>query len=330
MQSLARMGKIQIKEGDVTEPVTDSTNDLCAPDSLSAPGSTFDGVSLSWDTVDGPTVYRMEYRELGEDDWVAGDEVEEPDPVPARINHTQGGLDCDRVYELRVRSGSGAAGSRVWGEASEAVGKRTDNLCIPTGLEAAGQTDRVALGWDAVTGANAYLVQHREPGTDRWGPETTVAGGATTHTVRGLMCNTEYEFQVTSARVSQKGVVARGGSATITRGTAQCPPVMTTARDASQVVESNNANFTVTADRAPASALVVEVTVNQDGDFTSQATPYTAMVTIAANSTEGSLTVEIDNDEVDEDNGSVTVTILTRTPTTALPPTGWATRPRPR
>ena len=277
------------------------------------PTSTFDGVRLTWGTVDGATVYRVEYRETIKGQWVTGDVVEEPDPEPERMSHTQDELACNHGYEFRVRSGRGEGDNLVWGsEASMSEDAVTDNLCIPERLGSTGQTSyTVTLSWTAVPMVEAYLVQHRESGMDTWGTETRVTG-TTSHTVPGLTCDTEYEFRVTSARISQKGVVDRGGAAVSmpVRTNASCVPTVTIVADDSdsEVNEGEDVVFKVTVDQAPSADLTVGVTVTQEGEYFDEDMAPNS-VTISGDSDSAILTIETEADDVDEADGSVTATI---------------------
>ena len=75
----------------------------------------------------------------------------------------------------------------------------------------------------------------------------------------------------------------------------------------SPVTEGTAATFRLTADPAPATELTVMVSVTDSGDFI--AGPAPTMVTIAAGETTATLTVETDDDRVDEANGMITATV---------------------
>ena len=86
-------------------------------------------------------------------------------------------------------------------------------------------------------------------------------------------------------------------------------PEVTIAAGPSPVTEGADASFTVTASPAPASALTVKLTVSQSGNFaTSGSTGSSKTVSVP---TSGSATHSVStvNDNTDENNGSVTVTV---------------------
>ena len=89
------------------------------------------------------------------------------------------------------------------------------------------------------------------------------------------------------------------------------PPVVTIAAKAASVTEGGDAVFTLTADRAPASALTVELAVSEtgEGDHVAAADEGPAAVTIAKDATEAVFTLATVNDAVDEPDTSATVTV---------------------
>ncbi len=299
-----------------TETVTVEDPSMLPPPTVyGMPSSTFESVTLTWNAVDSASVYRVEYRETPNGEWELGDVVEEPDPEPMEVTHTQDGLECSTKYEFRVRSGRGDVANPAWGtDASTPVEAETGVLCAPTGLRSTAQTSYTAtLEWDAVTDVDAFQVQHRLAGTGSWGSGGTVVEETTAHIVKDLECDTQYEFRVTSAEVSSLGIEALGGSAMTEpiRTDAACLPTVTIeAVDIdSEVNEGEDVEFKVSRDHAPASALVVDVDVTQIGEFIEGMIPASAI--IPANSDSTILTIGSEADDVVESDGSVTITLDT-------------------
>ena len=94
------------------------------------------------------------------------------------------------------------------------------------------------------------------------------------------------------------------------------PPVSQQPRDAPEVTisagttpvtEGTAATFTITASTAPSSALTVNVNVSEDGDVISDTVPST--VTINANATTATLTVDTVNDQADEGASKITAEV---------------------
>ncbi len=83
------------------------------------------------------------------------------------------------------------------------------------------------------------------------------------------------------------------------------PPVVSIAAG-SGVVEGGDAVFTVTADPAPSSALTVDVTVSQSGDY--GVSTGSRQVTVSTSGS-GTLTVSTTGDSADEVDGSVTAVV---------------------
>ncbi|MYA62337.1 MAG: hypothetical protein F4X94_07175, partial [Dehalococcoidia bacterium] len=84
-------------------------------------------------------------------------------------------------------------------------------------------------------------------------------------------------------------------------------PEVTITANKSSITEGDDIEFTVTLNNAPSSELTVKVSVTQSGSYIS-GTPPTS-VTIAARQTTVSFTIETDDDDVDESDGSITAQI---------------------
>ena len=89
-------------------------------------------------------------------------------------------------------------------------------------------------------------------------------------------------------------------------------PEVTIAAGAS-VTEGADASFTVTASPSPASALTVNLTVGQSGNFASSGSTGSSKTVSVPTSGSATYPVSTVDDDTDEDNGSVTVTVNTGT-----------------
>ncbi len=89
------------------------------------------------------------------------------------------------------------------------------------------------------------------------------------------------------------------------------PPVVSIAAKAASVTEGGAAAFTLTADRAPDADLTVTLSVAEtgDGDHLAAADEGSATAVIAKGATEAVFSVATVDDDVDEPDGSVTVTL---------------------
>ena len=88
-------------------------------------------------------------------------------------------------------------------------------------------------------------------------------------------------------------------------------PTVTISRNAASMREDANAVFTVRRDRAAATSIRVYVDVSEVGDFIDGTAPTSVL--IGPNRTTATLTVSINDDTVDEPDGSVTAAIRDRT-----------------
>ena len=86
-------------------------------------------------------------------------------------------------------------------------------------------------------------------------------------------------------------------------------PEVTIAAGSSSVTEGADASFTVTASPSPASALTVNLTVGQSGNFASSGSTGSSKTVSVPTSGSATYLVSTVNDNTDENNGSVTVTV---------------------
>ena len=86
-------------------------------------------------------------------------------------------------------------------------------------------------------------------------------------------------------------------------------PGVTIAAGSSSVTEGASASFTVTASPSPASALIVKLTVSQSGNFATSGSIGSSKTVSVPTSGSATYLVSTVNDNTDENNGSVTVTV---------------------
>ena len=87
------------------------------------------------------------------------------------------------------------------------------------------------------------------------------------------------------------------------------PPVITISAKAASVTEGTDAVFTVTADRAPAVDLPVQLAVSESGDHIAAQYEGAHTATLAKGTITVEMTIPTVNDNADEPNGTVTATL---------------------
>ena len=180
----------------------------------------------------------------------------------------------------------------------------------PTGLSATAGDRQVALSWSDPGNSNISKYQYRQgTGTtvtwDSWTDISNSSATTTRHTVTGLTNGTEYSFQVRAVAV---GSVNGTESATVT-ATPLVPEI--TIKSGTAVTEGTAAAFTVSASPVPASNLTVNLTVAEatGSNFVASNNKGMKTVDIPASSRSMTYTVATEDDNMDESNGSVTVTV---------------------
>ena len=281
--------------------ITPSCPVLPAPENLTVTSSDDDSVNLGWDAVSGAHRYRVERSLNGNSGWSAlSSTITGP-------SYTDTTVTCNTTYYYRVRvRGDGYPHSTNWSAASGNVSitpscplaPPPENLTVTSSDD-----DSVSLGWDAVAGAYYYKIERRLSGSTNWVHQGYRFHTDTTYTANGAECGTHFRVR-TRGDGHPYSTTYGGGSSSVTRG---CGPTVTIAAVQSPVTEGGHAQFTLTASSAPSSSLQVTIQVTESGSFLTGTIPGT--VTIAADATSADLSLQTDDDEVYEDNGSVTVTI---------------------
>ena len=179
----------------------------------------------------------------------------------------------------------------------------------PTGVTATAGDGQVALSWADPSNSQISKYQYRQGSGsplvwESWTDIPNSDATTTTHTVTGLTNGTEYSFQVRAF----VGATAGTESATET-ATPRMPEITITAGMA--VTEGTAAVFTISASPVPASNLTVNLTIAESAgsDFVASDDEDMKTVTIPASSGSVTYTVATEDDNMDESNGSVTVTV---------------------
>ena len=199
----------------------------------------------------------------------------------------------------------------------ESVGTgATPRVRPPTAVTATAGHARVQLAWRPhahaapdVPWQTRHAAEAATPAERQWSEWIDAPGGATARgvAVTGLVHGTTYVFEVrgvSSAGVSSEHDVSKPVAVTATLGL----PALSIAADEA-VTEGGTATFTITADRALATDLVVNVSVTQgaDDDYLPDTLPTS--VTIAAGATTATVSVALPDDDAVEPDGVVTATI---------------------
>ena len=175
-----------------------------APTGVTGSSPTRDSIYVNWNSVDGASKYRVQYRESPNGTWqTATSNDQEPG---LRVS----GLECGTSYEFRVTAfGNGTDATAEWGAYSNASDAVSTLACLP--LVAAPTVTvttpvprgTASLTWPYQANVEKYRVRYRVDGTTSWttsNANIAPSGDAETansHTVTGLSCGNDYELEVT-------------------------------------------------------------------------------------------------------------------------------------
>ncbi|MDE0471678.1 MAG: fibronectin type III domain-containing protein, partial [Ekhidna sp.] len=226
----------------------------------------------------------------------------------ATVSYTVSGLTGGTAYAFRIRAVAGAVNGAPSLE-------RTATPLAPAPLKPAGFSATagnavVTLTWTDPENGDITGWQYRQKeGSDAYGSWIPIGGSTAatvSHTVSGLTNGTVYTFRLRAVAGSVDGVASNEVMA------APADPAVTIMAGTSPVTEGTAAAFTVSAVPAPTADLTVKLTVAEamGSDFVASSDEGMKTVTIPAASGSVNYTVATVNDDSDEPDGSVTVTII--------------------
>ena len=275
-------------------------NPPAAPTGLTATAGSGQ-VTLSWTAPNNSTIDNWQYRrKAGTSSF--GSWMDIPNSTATTTAYTVTSLTNGTAYTFEVRAVAGTAN----GPSSNQV-MATPFLAAPTGLTATAGDGQVALSWTNPNNSTItrYQFQQKE-GTSDYSSWTTISGSTaatTTHTIARLTNGTSYTLRIRA----QAGTVS-GRPSNEVMATPQTP--MIEVRAGTAVTEGMAAAFTITANPPPASNLSVNLAVTETAgsNFIASGSEGAKRVMI---SNSGSVTYAIAtiNDDIDEPDGGVSVTI---------------------
>ena len=141
---------------------------------LSAPGMTGvmndnGGITITWDSVDGSSEYRIYRRGAGETSWTYLTTVK-------GNSYTDNNVKSGAYYRYTVRSASG----KVFG-GYDTNGKVLRCIATPVLLDVVANDSKVTLSWGKVDGATGYYVYHKLEGAKYWTRIAVVTDGSTSY-----------------------------------------------------------------------------------------------------------------------------------------------------
>ena len=180
--------RVRTVDGSRTSGWTDSvsaTTDVQPPGNPEADEESASSVRVTWDAVSGADRYDLHYREDG-GSWGS------PVNVGSATEYLVGSLTAATLYDFELRT---VAGSRTsdW-TASVSATTRSPDPEPPVNFRSTGATaTTVALGWDAVSGADHYRIRRAASGENDWASFTAETTSAVDG---GLDPATTYRYQI--------------------------------------------------------------------------------------------------------------------------------------
>lgn len=128
-----------------------------------------EGITITWDSVDGSSEYRIYRRGAGETSWTYLTTVK-------GNSYTDNDVKSGAYYRYTVRSASG----KVFG-GYDTTGKVLKCIATPVILDVVASESQVTLQWTPVEGATGYYVYHKLEGAKYWTRIAVVTDGSTSY-----------------------------------------------------------------------------------------------------------------------------------------------------
>ena len=272
-------------------------------------------LAVSWDAPANPSSspikntivqYQVQWKS-GSEDYDAGSRQAVTELPPA-LSHTITGLTNATEYTVRVRAvstvhdGAWSSGAAATPAVSDDATLRSLTLTAPaTDLDHAFDSATVSYDAKVSTGASSITVT-ADTTDDGASYEVKLDGVADDDGTLSL--TGAGPFTITIEVTAADGAATQTYTVTVTR----TDPTVSIRSDSESVSEADgSATFTLTRNLDAAAALTVAVTVSQEGDYLGTPIPVNAVFNTGDQET--TLTVPIDDDDLDEADGSVTATV---------------------
>ena len=295
-----------------------------APTSLTATASGQTTINLSWtapsSTGGSPiTGYRIQWSADGSNPWT---NLTRTNTTATATTDSHTGLTAGTTRHYRVYAinsvGESAQPSNVISATTSTTAPTAPDAPTSLTATASGQTT-INLSWTAPSSTGGspitgYRIQWSADGSNPWTnlTRTNTTATATTDSHTGLTAGTTRHYRVYAINsVGESAQPSNVASSTTTTPATTADVVVSFDATASQVNEDGT-TATVQVNVNPASPSSLTITYSLGGTATENA-DYTiegsGSITIAANATSANLSIAITNDQVDESNETIIVTL---------------------
>ena len=272
-------------------------------------------LAVSWDAPANPSSspikntivqYQVQWKS-GSEDWDAGSRQAVTELPPA-LSHTITGLTNATEYTVRVRAVS-TVHDGAWSSGAAATPAVSDDATLSslaltspaTDLDPAFDSATIPYAAEVSTGASSIRVT-ADTTDDGASYEVKLDGVADDDGTLSL--TGAGPFTITIEVTAADGAATQTYTVTVTR----TDPTVSIRADSESVAEADgSATFTLTRTLDTGTTLTVAVTVSQQGDYLGTPIPVDAVFNVGDRET--TLTVPIDDDDLDEADGSVTATV---------------------
>ena len=151
--------------------------------SLNTPEVSGNTISLSWNAVTGASIYRLHYNT--KDDFDTSFRI---DSIKT-TSYTITGLDFDTTYYIWISSANSSGGMRTTNPREVTTG---NDLLVPTQTDSTGYVKQITVSWNAVSGAQSYIICYGTSSDISKATEITGITDAGSYIIPDLLSGTVY------------------------------------------------------------------------------------------------------------------------------------------
>ena len=167
-----------------------TTQPLSTP-TFSDVSSTYNSITVSWNSVSNASGYVVQYRKTNDSTWLTTATLS-----PSLTSYTLDGLDVRTPYIVRMYAkGTGAYLDSSYSDAIT-CSTLSQQLATPNLTVSNSTQTSITVAWDAIANASGYTLQYKKSTGSIWWTAPTIAASQTNYTLTDLAAGTSYNIRL--------------------------------------------------------------------------------------------------------------------------------------